>query len=321
MLNHSIEFINQQSQLAAFAERAGQVGSLALDIETTNWWDRAAEKVALVQLAWREADQQPRVAIIDTLAGLDLEPLRRPLELSLAIKAIHNASFDAGRMLRHYQIATSPIHDTMLAARRSGEKSCSLKAQAAAHLGLDLDKTEQRGDWSRRPLSRAQLHYASLDAACTLLLYEQQRERGLRGDYELRDRAAKPPQPSLWSTLEQTQTTPTPAPPSLLQPAPTEAATDLVLEQTKLALLGIIAELSGRYSPDHLAVSVGSERIGLAGWLIDQTLGSGADIDETTAKQAIAELCERQLVSLSFTRRLEATPQGAHFWRTQQAKN
>ena len=312
MLNHSIEFINQQSQLAAFAERAGQVGSLALDIETTNWWDRAAEKVALVQLAWREADQQPRVAIIDSLAGLDLEPLRRPLELSIATKAIHNASFDAARMLRHYRITTSPIHDTMLAARRSGEKSCSLKAQAAAHLGVQLDKTEQRGDWSRRPLTQEQLHYASLDAACTLLLYEQQRERGLRGDYELKERASKPVETLLWEMAKE----PEPQATQLIAPA---LPVELNLEQTSLALLGIITELSGRYSPDHLAVSVGSERVGLAGWIIDRTLGTNADIDETNAKQAIASLCEQQLVTLSFTRRLEATPAGAQLWRNQAA--
>jgi hypothetical protein len=316
MLNHTIEFINQQTQLNEFAERAGQVSSLALDIETTNWWDRAAEKVALVQLAWREADQQPHVAVIDALAGLNLEPLRRPLELSLSMKAIHNASFDAGRMLRHYHIATSPIHDTMLAARRSGEKSCSLKAQAAAHLGLQLDKAEQRGDWSRRPLSREQLHYASLDAACTLLLYEQQRERGLRGDYELRERPSKP-----LETLFSAQP---------LEPTPGHHAAPLVtsveltefnLEEVGLALLGIITELSGRYSPEHLAVSVGSERVGLAGWIIDRTLGVGVDIDETSAKQAIAELAERQFIHLSLTRRLEATGAGAQLWQRYQAQD
>jgi hypothetical protein len=315
MLNHTVEFINQQPQLAAFAERAVQVGSLALDIETTNWWDRAAEKVALVQLAWRDANQQPRVAVIDTLAGLDLEPLRRPLELSISMKAIHNASFDASRMLRHYRISTSPIHDTMLAARRSGEKSCSLKAQAAAHLGLQLDKTEQRSDWSRRPLSHEQLHYASLDAACTLLLFEQQRERGLRGDYELKERPSKPLETLLWDLKKETPA----LPPTLVAPPAPTLPVELTLAQTSLALLGIVTELSGRYSPEQLAASVGSERVGLAGWIIDRTLGTGADLDENTVKQALAELCERQLVQLSLTRRLEATEPGASLWHSQPA--
>ncbi|MBI1760057.1 MAG: hypothetical protein HYR56_01345 [Acidobacteria bacterium] len=306
MLQHTVEFIHTQPQLAALAERAAQARAVALDIETINWWDRAAEKVALVQLAFREAEHT-HVAIIDTLANLELEPLRHPLELSSSTKAIHNASFDASRLLRHYRITTSPIHDTMLAARRSGDKKCSLKAQAETHLGLALDKTEQRGDWGRRPLSAEQLHYASLDAACTLLLYEQQCERGLRGDYELREQASlrQPllplPEPAL---IDQ------PFPANLVQPA-----IELDLETVSLALLGIIAELGGRYSPEHLAVSVGSERIGLAGWIIDRTLGAEADLDETSAKQAIGALCEQQLVRLSLTRRLEATTHGLQHWQ------
>ena len=306
MLEHTVEFIHTQPQLAELADRAAQARALALDIETINWWDRAAEKVALVQLAFRAGDHT-HVAIIDTLANLELEPLRRPLELSISTKAIHNASFDASRLLRHYHITTSPIHDTMLAARRSGEKKCSLKAQAETHLGMSLDKTEQRSDWGRRPLSDEQLHYASLDAACTLLLYEQQLERGLRGDYELREQA-KLRQPFL----------PLPEPTLIEQPFParlTQPAVELDLETASLALLGIIAELGGRYSPEHLAVSVGSERVGLAGWIIDRTLGTETDIDEASAKQSIAELCEQQLVRLGLTRRLEATGQGLQHWQ------
>lgn len=306
MLEHTIEFIHTQPQLVELADRAAQARALALDIETINWWDRAAEKVALVQLAFR-ADDHTHVAVIDTLANLELEPLRRPLELSISTKAIHNASFDAARMLRHYHITTSPIHDTMLAARRSGDKKCSLKAQAETHLGLSLDKTEQRSDWGRRPLSHEQLHYASLDAVCTLMLYEQQLERGLRGDYELREQA-KLRQPLL----------PLPEPALIDQPfpaSPLQATVEWDLETASLALLGIIAELGGRYSPEHLAVSVGSERVGLAGWIIDRTLGTEADIDETSAKQAIGVLCEQQLVRLGLTCRLEATGQGLQHWQ------
>jgi hypothetical protein len=314
MLEHTVEFIHTQPQLAELADRTAKVRALALDIETINWWDREAEKVALVQLAFRENDHT-HVAIIDTLANLELEPLRHPLELSLAMKAIHNASFDATRLLRHYRITTSPIHDTMLAARRSGEKKCSLKAQAETHLGLALDKTEQRSDWGRRPLSEEQLHYASLDAACTLLLYEQQLERGLRGDYELRERTnlRQPLLPLPESTLTEQPLTP-------ILPTSALPSVELDLEAASLALLGIIAELSGRYSPEHLAVSVGNERVGLAGWIIDRTLGTEADIDEASAKQAIAALCEQQLARLSLTRRLEATQQGLQHWQTRKSQ-
>jgi hypothetical protein len=313
MLDHAVEFINAPAQLAAFADRATRATALALDIETTNWWDRAAERVALVQLAFREADQT-RVVIIDALAGLEFEPLRRPLELSLSTKAIHNASYDAVRLSRHYRICTSPIHDTMLAARRSGEKKCSLKAQVELHLGLQLDKTEQRGDWSRRPLSAEQLQYAALDVACTLLLYEQQAARGLRGDYELRERVAERQGTLRWDEVPESNSDTANA---LVLPASLEVE----LQQAGLALLGVVSELGGRYSPEQLAVSVGSERIGLAGWIIDRVLGAEADIDEANAKTAIAELCEQRLVRLSATRRLEATMQGLQVWQAHQTQN
>lgn len=305
-LNHTVEFINGESALSAALERVNAAPAIALDIETINWWDRESERVSLIQLAFRE-NGELRVVVIDAMAGFDLEPLRQPLELSLKIKVIHNASFDAVKLLRHFRIATSPIHDTMLAARRGGERRCSLQAQVETHLGFQLDKTEQRGDWGRRPLSEEQLNYASLDAACTLLLYEKQTARGLRGDYELRARIERT-QESLPLVSHDLRINSADSSPELVH-----TASDL--GSCALALLGVIVELNGRYSPEHLVASTGSERVGLAGWIIDHTLGADADIDEDIAKQEIAALSERGLVSLSLSRKLEATAAGAKFWQ------
>ncbi len=69
-----------------------------------------------------------------------------------------------------------------------------------------------------------------------------------------------------------------------------------------------------RYSPDRLGVSGDNKRVGLAGWIIDQALGPKTDVDEESAKLAIAELCERGLVSLNAARRLEATESGVRVW-------
>lgn len=332
MVDHKVEYIGTQASLAALLEKLQAAPVLALDIETINWWDRAAERVALVQLAFREAgreDGQIQVAVIDALAGLDLNLLRMPLELSLQIKAIHNAAYDAVRLARHFRIFTSPIHDTMLAARRGKEKKCSLQAQVAAHLGLLLDKTEQRGDWSRRPLSAQQLDYAALDATCTLLLYEKQIKRGLRGDYEVPRRIETPP--ARQSELPLAELPPAELP--LAQPSSgggslripalsqdqvareSEPPASSQLDPSELALLGIVSELGGRYSPEQLAASVGSERIGVAGWIVDGLIGVDADIDEESAQLTIAALCESGLLQLSLSRRLEATPDGRECWQ------
>jgi ribonuclease D len=168
-LDYRFTYINDQPRLLALSEGLGSVTALALDIETVNWWSRQSERVALVQLAYREG-RELRVAVMDALARLDLTPLRRPLELGTATKVIHNAAFDAVRLARHYKISAAPIHDTMLAARRGGERRYSLKAQTEKHLNLRLDKGARQSDWALRPLHPKQLSYAALDAVAALLL-------------------------------------------------------------------------------------------------------------------------------------------------------
>ena len=309
MLDFNIKFISNPRELASLSTRLVSAPSLALDIETVNWWDRHVERVSLIQLAYREGGRM-RVAVIDALAELDLEPLRPNLESSPVTKAIHNAAYDAVRLSRHYRIHTTPIHDTMLAARRGGEKRYSLQAQVGTHLGFQLDKGEQRGDWARRPLTLKQLRYAALDAACTLLLYENQIERGLSARYQLRE-AIQSTQTSLpLSDAERL----TPSLSATPQVAGEKAASAGGLDAPATALLGVVTELPGRYSPERLAVSADSERVGLAGWIIDRVLGREVDLDEDTVKLCIGELLERRLVSLDAARRLEATESGRRLW-------
>ncbi|MDQ3802916.1 MAG: ribonuclease D [Acidobacteriota bacterium] len=310
MLDFSIKLVTGPRELDSLAARLESAPALALDLETADWWDRRAERVALVQLAFREG-RRLRVAVVDALAGLDLGRLRTPLELGAVTKAIHNAAYDAERLSRHFRIRAAPIHDTMLAARRGGEKRCSLQAQAEAHLGIRLDKGEQRGDWGRRPLTAGQLRYAALDAACTLLLYEDQMARGLSAGYRPREEG-RSRQTSL-PLGDASRATPDPGERPRVVGGGAPAAEGL--HAPAIALLGVVTELAGRYSPERLAVSAGSERVGLMGWIIDRALGAEADLDEDTARVEIAELCERGLARLDAGRRLEATEAGARLWR------
>lgn len=329
-LEYRLQFITDQPRLLALAEHLASVPAFALDIETINWWNRQAEKVALMQLAYRGSVQEEvRVAIIDTLASLDPSILRRPLAEKSTVKVIHNASFDAVKLARHFKIATHPIHDTQLAARRSGEKRYSLKAQAEKHLHLTLNKDAQQSDWSVRPLSARQLDYAALDAVATLLLYEHQLGRGLTGEYRLRaertdEQVALPldavhpqgsqigkPAPETSEAFEAAVALPLPVE---VLPRVSKERDSVALSASSLALLGIITELPSRYSPQQLAVSVGDVRVGLAGWIIDRTLGEDADIDESSAKEIIAELIESGLVGITPTRRLEASNSGRAMW-------
>ena len=305
----TLEFIKENQSLIRLIETLMTKPAFALDIETTEWWNRRLEQIALVQLAFRYG-QQAKVVVIDALADLDFEILRTPFEDNFIIKIIHNAAFDAPRLLSHYDFNVSPIHDTMRAARLNRERKYSLKAQAEVHLRLNLDKSMQGSDWSKRPLNTKQLYYAALDAYATLLLYENQNIRNLKGDYRLKGNISSqqellPLEDSFEPEIVLTNP---------VNPAGISSSKSSLTEISK-ALLGIIAELPTRYSPDSLAVSLGHERVGLAGWIIDRRLGTDADLDEETVKITIADLCENQLLQITESRRLEATEKGRQVWQ------
>ena len=306
----TLKFIKNAGEVERLSDVLAALPAFALDIETTEWWNRHRERIALIQIAFR-AGERIKVFIIDALADFDLEPLRLPLEKSAAVKIIHNAAFDAARLNKHFNFSLAPVFDTMIAARRSGERKYSLKAQAETHLAIRLDKTAQTSDWSRRPLDNRQLYYAALDAFATLLLYENQLVRGISGDYHL-----KPPANSTQNLLPLDNLPAKVETPNAPDPLfAKNHSSKSNLSETAIALLGIITELPTRYSPDALAASLGAERVGLAGWIIDRRLGKDAEPDEEEVKMAINSLCEEQLVRITETRRLESTATGDRLWR------
>lgn len=306
-VDFTLELIKDNRTLRRLAGTLASKSVVALDIETTEWWNRQREKISLVQLAYR-SEAQIKVAVIDAFVALDFELLRTALEIEVITKVVHNAAFDVPRLAKHYAINAAPVFDTMRAARFNGERKYSLAAQANAHLDLHLDKSFQKTDWSRRPLSAGQLYYAAVDAYAALLLYKNQTDRGLSGGDHRRPTDERQFDLPLVDDPEAdaVQTQPVPSRAAFSKNDPSDLS---------LALLGIVTELPTRYSPDSLAASVGNERIGLAGWIIDRRLGADADLDEATVKLAIADLCARQMIQMNETRRLIATDEGIKFWR------
>jgi ribonuclease D len=57
------------------------------------------------------------------------------------------------------------LYDTSIAARLTGEPALGLGALVEKHLGVVLDKSHQRADWSRRPLTSELRAYAVADTA------------------------------------------------------------------------------------------------------------------------------------------------------------
>lgn len=151
----------------ALAELQKQ-STIGLDTET--YWDAKENhsRVSLVQLAAREGE----ILVIDLLE-VKAEVLRPIIESPEVIMAAHNARFDE-TMLRGEGLSPAAFVDTLRLARAALRLPSYSLAGVSEHLfGIELDKRYQKSNWRRRPLTRAQLQYAALDARMTLELYDE----------------------------------------------------------------------------------------------------------------------------------------------------
>ncbi len=119
-------------------------------------------------------DHQSRLqqdVIVDPLAGLDLEPLRRALESREIV--LHGSDYDLRMLRRGLNFVAHKIFDTLIAARLLGIREFSLAALVKRYFGLELPKGSQKADWAKRPLPARMAEYAINDARYLLPLAEK----------------------------------------------------------------------------------------------------------------------------------------------------
>ena len=109
--------------------------------------------------------------IVDPLAGLDLEPLRRALESREIV--LHGSDYDLRMLRRGLNFVAHKIFDTLIAARLLGIREFSLAALVKRYFGLELPKGSQKADWAKRPLPARMAEYAINDARYLLPLAEK----------------------------------------------------------------------------------------------------------------------------------------------------
>ncbi|HVR43465.1 MAG TPA: ribonuclease D [Thermoanaerobaculia bacterium] len=116
------------------------------------------DKVCLIQMSVDGED-----LILDPLAKLDLRGLGPVLADPSVRKIFHGADYDLRILNRDFDFEVRNLVDTMVSAQLLGYEAVGLAALLKRHFGLELDKTHQRADWSRRPLPAALLEYAATD--------------------------------------------------------------------------------------------------------------------------------------------------------------
>ena len=144
---------------------AREAGRFALDLEFL--WERTYRPLpCLAQLAVGE-----RIAIADPIAGAPLEPIAALVAEPGVVTVMHAPSADLTLLALHFDVRPTALVDVQTAAGFVGlGASQSLATLLDRALRIRVDKTESYSDWSRRPLTDAQLEYAADDVRYLLPL-------------------------------------------------------------------------------------------------------------------------------------------------------
>jgi len=161
-------FITREAEAVVAVKSLESEQIIGLDTETY-WEPRESHSyVSLVQIAPREGE----VLVFDLLE-LDAELLRPLVDSPSITMAAHNARFDEA-MLAGTGLKPIAFVDTLRLARSALRLPSYSLAGVSAHLfGIELDKSYQKSNWRRRPLTKGQLDYAALDAHIALHVYEE----------------------------------------------------------------------------------------------------------------------------------------------------
>jgi len=116
--------------------------------------------LCVIQLA--SADE---AVVVDAMApGLDLNPFFDLMANENVVKVFHAARQDIEIVWHRAKMIPHPVFDTQIAAMVLGHgDSISYEQLVQRITGDHLDKSHRFTDWSRRPLSKAQIAYAISD--------------------------------------------------------------------------------------------------------------------------------------------------------------
>jgi len=137
----------------AVAQLSG-ASSIAIDTEFLR------ERTYRPQLCLLQLSGAGATVLVDPLASLTLDALKPLLTGGSAPKILHAARQDL-EVLWPVFGPLAPLYDTQIAAALTGMPAQIGYSELVRRLlGIELAKAETRTDWSRRPLTAAQLHYA-----------------------------------------------------------------------------------------------------------------------------------------------------------------
>lgn len=166
-----VVLINRNDMLDRAAAELGDGSPLVVDTEFHSE-RRYSPALVLIQIA-RLADGP--VYVIDA-TSVGLAPLADPLDGTVWVA--HGASQDVALLQSRLGCRPRTLLDTQLLAGMGGQPyPARLGDLCSAVLDLPLDKSSSLSDWTTRPLSDQQIHYAAADVAVLPRLLRALEER------------------------------------------------------------------------------------------------------------------------------------------------
>jgi hypothetical protein len=164
-----ITWVDSAAGLDRVVEQLLEENVIALDVETALDFS----SLCLVQIGTKS-----RTWIIDALRVPNLLPLAAVFSSQTIIKVIHNAKFER-RILAKQGLAIAAVFDTLEASRRHYGRHTlgghALAALVSRELNVSVNKSEQTSNWTRRPLTAAQIAYAAADVEVLIELHARLR--------------------------------------------------------------------------------------------------------------------------------------------------
>lgn len=155
-ISQGYTLIEDAESLAALTQTLKGVARAAVDTEADSL-HHYFEKVCLIQLSVSGGNY-----IIDPLRDFSLSEFLEALSQKVLI--FHGADYDLRILKKTFGFRPqAPVFDTMIAAQVLGYEKRNLAALVERFFGISLSKSDQKADWSKRPLSERMLTYASND--------------------------------------------------------------------------------------------------------------------------------------------------------------
>ncbi|MDP2903785.1 MAG: ribonuclease D [Methylovulum sp.] len=163
----TINYINTPEKLAAVCGQIKKAEWLALDTEFLR------EKTYYPKFCLLQIATPDWVACIDPIALPELDTLFDAIYNPAIVKVFHSCRQDLEIFYQLTGKLPTPIFDTQVAAPLLGfQDNPGYAMLVSSLLNINLSKAHTRADWSKRPLTEAQIEYAADDVIYLCQIYQ-----------------------------------------------------------------------------------------------------------------------------------------------------